>query len=153
MKPFLTALAFLACLAVAGESHSTIPSKQSALTGDPCNKPMNQAEMNACRAEEYRKADAHLNAVYKRLLSSMESDLAEAHGPADIGWDQQEIRDLKDAEHAWINYRDLHCAAARFETEPGTISPARWSVCMTIVTDHRIEEMKNAYELGDRKLE
>jgi uncharacterized protein YecT (DUF1311 family) len=129
---------------------------QQVTKDDPCDKAMSQMESNSCYADQFHKADQHLNAVYKKLWTSMEDQLtvAKKHGlNQDIAFSEQQKEKLKSAELAWINYRDLHCAAARHQTEPGTISPMRWSICMTALTDHRIEEMKQAYEFGDKKLE
>lgn len=116
----------------------------------PCND-MSQMEMNQCFDAEFRKTDGRLNEVYGKLLSSMRKELADARRKNDIAedviHDHDQIRKLRAAESAWIIYRDLHCAAARHQTEPGTISPMIWSLCMTTVTNHRIEEIHDAYDL------
>jgi uncharacterized protein YecT (DUF1311 family) len=105
----------------------------------PCDAAATQLELNQCYGEQFRKADAHLNSVYANLLKQMQSEAA--------------IQKLKVAEKAWIHYRDLHCEAARYEYEGGSISPMVWAQCMATTTEHRIEELKAAYENGERKLE
>lgn len=36
---------------------------------DPCDSAGSQRDMNFCYGEQYKKADAHLNAVYRDLIS------------------------------------------------------------------------------------
>src|SRR5260221_8871406 len=120
----------------------------------PCND-MSQMEMNKCFDAEFHKVDAHLNEVYGKLLSAMKDDLADGRGKHDVPeiivHDKEQIRKLSAAESGWLTYRDLHCAAARHQTEPGTVSSTIWSVCLTTVTNHRIEEIHDAYDLQGPK--
>jgi len=60
---------------------------------------------------------------------------------------------VKVVQKAWIRYRDLHCEAAKSEFEGGSMSPMVWAQCMAMTTNHRIEEIKAAYETGERRLE
>src|SRR5215813_2126421 len=62
---------------------------------DPCANPQTQLEMNECQGKEYRKADAELNAVYKQLMSKLD--------------DEGEKAALKNAQLAWIKFRDANC--------------------------------------------
>ena len=43
--------------------------------------------------------------------------------------------------------------AASQQYRGGTMASMIHSICMSITTEHRIDEMKQAYENGDRKLE
>ena len=63
------------------------------------------------------------------------------------------IDELKAAETAWIKYRDLQCEAAGQQYEGGTIRLSVENMCMSMTTEHRIQEIKQAYEDGERKLE
>jgi len=47
----------------------------------------------------------------------------------------------------------LHCSAAEYEYDGGSIRPMIQAICLTTVTNNRIEEMKDAYEVGDKQLE
>jgi uncharacterized protein YecT (DUF1311 family) len=130
----------------------TSPKKPKA----PCDWAMTQMEMNQCSAEEYRKADAHLNAVYRRAILFMENDIRDAVTKGDDDEKKHAetaIQKLKATEKVWIQYRDLDCDAARFENEGGSIAPLTWAVCMTQVTEQRIIDLKNAYESPDRIIE
>lgn len=107
---------------------------------DPCAKAVSQVDMDACYSGEYKKADARLNSIYRKALASLQSS-------------KTAVVDLKTAEFAWIKYRDAHCQAAGKQYEGGSIRPMIESQCMQLVTQHRIEEIKQAYENGDIKLE
>jgi uncharacterized protein YecT (DUF1311 family) len=121
-----------------------------------CDQAQSQMELNQCSGEQYRKTDDRLNAVYRKALDFMQKNLsdARAHGDADEEkYNQAAIEKLKGAEKAWIQYRDLHCDAARHQVGAGSMAPMVWAFCMAGVTEHRIEELKDAYENPDRKLE
>jgi len=60
---------------------------------------------------------------------------------------------LRTIEKTWIQYRDLHCLDARRQYEGGSMAPMVWANCMTTATNHRIEEIKDAYENPDLSLE
>jgi len=106
---------------------------------EPCEVAKTQLELNECYGERFRKSDAHLNKIYASLLKQLGSGTA--------------VQKPKMAEKAWIQYRDLHCEAARSEFEGGSISSMVWAQCMAATANHRIEELKGAYETGERKLE
>jgi uncharacterized protein YecT (DUF1311 family) len=112
--------------------------------------------MNQCSAEEYRKADAHLNTVYKSLVRWLEKDAGETQQQNASEQKKAEtpaVQKLRAAQRQWIQYRDLHCGAVKAQYEGGSIAAMQWSACMTETTNHRIEELKHGYEMGDRKLE
>jgi len=113
-------------------------------------------ELTQCAGKQYHKADARLNAVYRRVLEFMEKDLLDAQTDKDleqIKYNQDAIAKLKATEKAWIQYRDLHCDAARHQNEGGSMAPMVWAFCMEQTTTDRVEELKQAYETGDRKVE
>jgi len=112
--------------------------------------------MDDCAAFRYKKADAHLNRVYQKAMQYMTDDLAQAQKEADqqqTRWAQTEMSSLKQAERAWLSYRDLQCKAAGQRNEGGSMQPLIETECLTTLTEHRIAEIKSIYEDGDRKLE
>ena len=121
---------------------------------DPCANAMTQMEMNVCSANEAQKADEHLNRVYGNAMENLQRELTQAGTDlAQMKYSQTAIDDLKAAETAWIKYRDLNCKAAGQQFEGGTIRPSVENMCMSTTTDHRIQEIKQAYERDGRKLE
>ncbi len=137
-KTFALTIA-LVFFAILGSAQKTKEGAEGALQKGPCDAAATQLELNQCYGEQFRKADAHLNNIYANLLKQMQSEVA--------------IQKLKVAEKAWIQYRDLHCEAAKYEYEGGSMSPMVWAQCMATTAEHRIEELKAAYESGERKLE
>jgi len=130
------------------------PAEQTTSQKNPCDWAKTQQDMNQCSGEQYSKADAHLNSLYAKLMGLLEKDLAKnANDAEQRAYNELAIQKLKAAEKAWIQYRDLHCDAARHQFEGGSISPMIWADCMASATEHRIDELKDAYGSPDRKLE
>jgi uncharacterized protein YecT (DUF1311 family) len=136
---FLTAIILCTFFAIASGQENAKASTQSAQGTDPCANAITQQDMNQCAAAEYQKADAHLNRIYAKLIKSFKGSEA---NPS-----------LRTIEKVWIKYRDLHCEDVRLQYEGGSIAPLEFANCMTIVTNHRIEEIKSAYDSGDVSLE
>jgi uncharacterized protein YecT (DUF1311 family) len=119
---------------------------------NPYDKAVSQIELNACSAEQYRKADERLNALYASLMNSLRSG-AQQGSDDERKYQEIAIQKLTAAEKEWIKYRDLHCDAVKQQFEGGSIAPMMWSSCMEQVTNDRILEITNGYEAGDRKIE
>jgi uncharacterized protein YecT (DUF1311 family) len=84
-----------------------------------------QMEMNACAAEDYKRADAKLNAAYRRLAKTPE---------------------LIATERDWIKYRDTTCANETADYRGGSMESMVYSECMAEKTEERIavlNEMAN----------
>lgn len=155
LKSFLAIMILLSVV-------SSSSAQQNAKTGqqtkqsNTCDAANTQTEMNECSAEEYVKADAHLNLVYTNLIRLLQKD--SGHAQQQSGGEQRRpetpaVDKLKAVQRQWIRYRDLHCSAVRAQYEGGTSSPMMWNSCMTDTTNHRIEELKHGYEIGDAKLD
>jgi uncharacterized protein YecT (DUF1311 family) len=115
-----------------------------------------QAEINQCVSERYKKADARVNAVYRRVVQIMEKGVSDAQSDRDpdlVKYNQRAIEKLRMAERAWIRYRDLHCEADSQQYEGGAAVPMYWGLCMERTTADRVEELKRTYENEDQKLE
>ncbi len=156
MLKSLFALMLLVVVAGAGSAQQPAKTAAQAAPANPCDAANTQIAMNECSAEQYKKADAHLNIVYTNLLRLLQNDAG--HAQQQSGGEQRKpetpaVVSLKAAQRQWIHYRDLHCAAVRAQYEGGTISPMMFMECMTETTNHRIEELKHGYEIGDTKLE
>jgi uncharacterized protein YecT (DUF1311 family) len=106
---------------------------------DPCASASTQTDMNLCYGQQYSKADAHLNTVYRDQIKRFSA------GSSQDQKQNESIQRLKSAQPAWLTYRDLHCSIARDQYEGGSVAPMVWSMCMETVTQHRIEELNAAY--------
>jgi uncharacterized protein YecT (DUF1311 family) len=131
--------------------------QQAAPTENPCEeKPISQRQMDDCAAFEHKRADAHLNKVYRKAVQYMTNDLARAQKQGDlkqIKYEETAIASLKEAERTWMSYRDIQCEAAWQQYEGGSMAPMIYSQCLTTLTEHRTADLKSIYEDGDQKLD
>ena len=98
----------------------------------PCEGHGSQAEASGCAHREFRAADAELNKAYNRLAGIL---------------DAEEKALLKEAELAWIKYRDTTCTFESSQYAGGTMRPMIESFCLARVTRARTAELKEQYEL------
>lgn len=156
MRRALLAILCVLTVACVGFGQQSASSGTQPAQANPCGHATTQADMNQCSAEEYRKADAHLNIVYKNLVRLLQDDTGKVQPPSGDGQKKAEtlaVQELRAAQRQWIQYRDLHCGAVKAHYEGGSIAAMQWSACMTETTNHRVEELKHGYEAGDVKLE
>ncbi|WP_417241409.1 lysozyme inhibitor LprI family protein [Celeribacter sp.] len=99
-----------------------------------CETAMTQYEMNHCAYEAYLAADEDLNATYIWSL-----DVA-------YEWSNDAAMALRDAQRAWIPYRDAACVAAASRYEGGSIQPLIEYSCLDHLTRQRTQELRNVYE-------
>jgi uncharacterized protein YecT (DUF1311 family) len=113
----------LLCLLAALSCSAQAQKKQ-----DPCEKAQSTAEMRDCVGREYREADAELNKVYQQVMSQLED---EGHKAA-----------LKEAQLAWIKYRDANCEFESYLNRGGTIYPVVYEGCRAAMTVSRTKELQ-----------
>ena len=101
----------------------------------PCANAQSQGEMNVCWGNEYKKADVVLNQVYRQLLTKL---------------DETEKAQLKEAQTAWLKYRDANCDFVADQYKGGTMRPMIHAICLTDVTNNRTAELKT--QIKDREL-
>lgn len=89
-----------------------------------CKKAETQMEMEACAGKSLDAADRKLNAIYTKLMKQL--------GSADK-------RKLRQAQRAWIAYRDAQCAFNASGSEGGTIQPTIILDCKEDLTNAQIE--------------
>lgn len=101
-----------------------------------CNDPQTQNEMNACAQLEWEEADRKLNDAYKLARSAMrqlDSDLPSDMVGAEIA--------LRDAQRAWITFRDAACEAEGFQFRGGSMEPLIVITCMSNLTQRRTGDL------------
>ena len=95
---------------------------------DACyQRDVSQQAMNRCAGEAYQRADAALNAEYAKVLRILS--------------DREGRRILRDAQRAWIKYRDAHCKLAALDSVGGSIWLLINSGCLASVTRQRTAEL------------
>jgi len=123
---------------------------------DPCAANASTVSFDTCYADLNRSTDQLLNTLYRNAIVAFEADIADAHKRSDqsqLSYDSTALFDLKAAQDQWTKYRDLQCRAAGQQLEGGSIQPIVINKCLILVTHHRIDEMRAAYEIGGRSIE
>jgi len=84
--------------------------------------------MNGCFYRYWKQADADLNASYNALMKRLSNATARTR--------------LRDAQRAWLTFRDKDCAFQSWATEGGSVQPTVTSACMADMTRERIKEIE-----------
>ncbi|MEM0899195.1 MAG: lysozyme inhibitor LprI family protein [Pseudomonadota bacterium] len=101
-----------------------------------CSNPSTQPEMTACASLLYEEADAELNRVYKLAIENakrMDADFQAGPIPlADL---------VRDAQRAWIPFRDRACEVEAGLAQGGTASSQFYLECLDKLTRRRIDDL------------
>lgn len=108
-------------------------------TEDPdCAEPMSQTAMNICAAQDFQRADAELNAVWREVRAVAKSADAELHDDGQPGhWPT-----LLEAQRAWLAYRDAHCRLVGYDARGGSLQPLLTANCRAELTRERTRSMR-----------
>ena len=88
-----------------------------------------QSEMNQDAARDAAKADVELNKAYKKLLGSL---------------DDEGMKLLKEAQRAWIAFRDAEAKRSADEARGGSMAPMLYSGALTRLTKERIQHLQDS---------
>ncbi|CCJ08678.1 lysozyme inhibitor LprI family protein [Methylocystis sp. SC2] len=103
-------------------AHST----SRALAKD-CDGRGSQTDLNLCAGENFKQADATLNAVYAKLLKKI--------SPAG------QLK-LRAAQKSWIAYRDAQCAFETLGTIDGSIHSMVVAQCLEDLTEQQTKRLQ-----------
>lgn len=106
-----------------------------------CANAMAQVDLNACAYQDWEAADADLNAAYKRamaLLQDWDANLPSA--------EQGGAQALKEAQRAWITFRDKACEAEGYAFKGGSAEPLLVYGCMRVLTEERTAHLTSMVE-------
>jgi len=102
-----------------------------------CANAMAQMEMTYCAEQDWIAADAALNAAYKEAMAvqkRLDADLpADQRGAADF---------LRQAQRAWVGFRDAACAAEGYQAHGGSMEPMLIYACRARLTAARAEDLR-----------
>ena len=101
-----------------------------------CTAPQTQIEMTGCAARDYDFADADLNAVWSSAMDmarSLDQGLPAGQVPA--------ATILRDAQRAWIAYRDQACEAESLRVRGGSMQPQAFYICLARLTRSRTRDL------------
>ena len=112
---------------------------QTALAQDvDCANAATQLAMTYCAEQDWNAADVKLNAAYKlamAVLKGIDSNLDAADQGAAIA--------LRNAQRAWVPFRDATCDAEGWAYHGGSAEPMVIYACRARVTAARAEELNN----------
>ncbi len=116
------ALAFIAAAALSGAAVSAWAGEQ----GEPGNCTGSTPEMVECLMAQHAHWDKELTIAYQEAMRNAP--------PA-------QKKELREAERAWIKYRDANCAY--YAAGEGTIARIDAAACLRDMTERRALELKN----------
>tara|TARA_R110002072_G_scaffold86774_6_gene195810 strand:+ start:10515 stop:10952 length:438 start_codon:yes stop_codon:yes gene_type:complete len=106
---------------------------------DPdCAEPLTQTAMNICAAQDFQRADAELNQVWREVRALAKSADAEPHDDGQPGY----WPTLLEAQRAWLAYRDAHCRLVGYNARGGSLQPLLTANCRAELTRARTQSMR-----------
>ena len=103
-----------------------------------CYKATTQVELTACAGRELDAADARLNATYREALAlAREADAEGSRGSA-----APIVSLLRDAQRAWIPFRDRACDFEATSWGGGTGQSMAYLQCKTRLTLARTQDLR-----------
>lgn len=105
-------------------------------TSTVCYAPRYQLDLNTCAAQARTRADQELNQVYAAYKKRLPPN---------------QTQRLKQAQLAWIKFRDASCVFESSGVEGGSAHPMVYLGCLTAKTRDRIKALEalSACEEGD----
>ncbi len=101
-----------------------------------CANAMAQQELNLCAYRDWQDADADLNKAYKQavaMLKDWDADLSEGEPSA--------ANALRDAQRAWITFRDKACEVEGYAMRGGSAEPLLVNSCLAGLTRERTAQL------------
>lgn len=102
-----------------------------------CVESTTQYEMTACAVMDYQAADGDLNQSYGMAMDMarrLDTDLPVGQVKA--------ATILRDAQRAWIPFRDKACDAESLLARGGTMQPQLFHLCLARLTRQRSEDLR-----------
>jgi uncharacterized protein YecT (DUF1311 family) len=106
-----------------------------------CTNAVTQQEMNLCAELDWQVADAELNDAYAAVIAMMQNIDAET---TPIGV-TEEAR-LREAQRAWVAFRDATCDVAGYAMRGGSAEPLLIYGCMMTLSAERADELRGLVE-------
>lgn len=107
-----------------------------------CDDARTQAEMNACAARDFEAADAELNRVWRQAIGNARDLDREPYANADERPSYENT--LRDAQRAWLAFRDAQCAWEGYEARSGSMETMLYEMCRANLTRERTAQLRGA---------
>ena len=101
-----------------------------------CTAPQTQVEMTGCAAQDHAAADAALNAAYQTAVAAARQ--MDEYVP---GLTPSNEEMLREAQRAWIPYRDAACAAESNLARGGSMQNMLFYLCLERLTRERTRDL------------
>ena len=101
-----------------------------------CANAQAQVEMTYCAEQDWMTADTALNDAYRAAMAAMKR--------VDAGLEAKDrgaVVNLRDAQRAWITFRDAACAAEAYPMHGGSAEPMVIYACRARLTDQRAADL------------
>jgi uncharacterized protein YecT (DUF1311 family) len=98
-----------------------------------------QAQMNASAGAVYQRADAAMNAQWKRTYAYMKGRDAQDRGRVKFGYAAATLA----SQRAWIAFRDAQCKIESGEAAGGSLQPLVRAQCLARLTQERTTQLRN----------
>jgi uncharacterized protein YecT (DUF1311 family) len=105
-----------------------LPASPAALAAD-CANATDQATMNECADAGFKKSDAELNALYKKIEQRLK-DNGEAK------------KMLVAVQRAWVSFRDAECNFSASAVAGGSMYPMTYAACLDGLTQKRVRDFE-----------
>ena len=102
-----------------------------------CSNPQDQRSMNECAHQAWEAADGDLNLAYRLAMNAAKS--MDEFTPE---WQEKTSIVLRDAQRAWIPFRDKACELESHQARGGTMQPLIFWGCMEKLTRDRTEQLR-----------
>ncbi|MGQ0590400.1 MAG: lysozyme inhibitor LprI family protein [Sphingosinicella sp.] len=102
-----------------------------------CRDPQTQQDMNGCAARDFEQADRALNETWPRVLAYVRGQDEDM----DDGRPSGESR-LREAQRAWIAFRDAHCTVDSYAMRGGSAEPLLYNGCRARITEARTAQLR-----------
>ena len=102
--------------------------------GEFCPQGRTQLDMNLCAGEELARADSLLNLRYQEVLRVIE---------------EHRVEPLREAQRAWIRFRDAECEFEASEVAGGSLEPMIQTLCLADLSEKRAKEFARIIAAAD----
>ena len=112
------------------------------LSARDCENAMAQAEMTACAGQDFERADAELNALWRTTIAHAQSnDRSPDAGRTEYDQRSEETI-LRAGQRAWIALRDAQCEWEGMSERGGSLEPMIVNQCLARMTRARIAQLR-----------
>jgi len=101
-----------------------------------CSNPVTQVDMNMCAPERANTADVALNRAYQIAIA--QARRLDTFNPS-VQPSNEDL--LRQAQRAWIPFRDAACTAEASLARGGTMASLLYSTCVEKLTRRRTEDL------------